>query len=390
MLKKMIYIAAGLLVLGAGYWLASRPDALLVETATVNRGPMEVSVEEQGETRAHDHFTITAPVAGRLTRIELHVGDAIVTGQAVAVLQPMPLDTRSLAEAQARVASAQALQSEAMERVAQAVAHLELTGTQLARAERLLRTGDVPRASYDQAKTAEMVARRDVEAARFRESAARHEVERARSALAGTGSTPQSITLRSPAAGRVTRIAEKSERVLQTGEPILTVGDTRRLEVTVDVLSADAVRIRPGQTAWLEEWGGDRPLRAIVQTVEPLGFTKISALGVEEKRVPVRLDFVDPPGRLGDGYRVEVRVIVWSSADVLKAPASAIFRCGDEWCTFVAEGNRAVRRVVAPAHRNSREVEITHGLRAGQTVIVHPPRDLFDGALIQPMGGNRI
>lgn len=378
MLKKLLWLLALAAAAGGLYWWTTRPQPLEVETALAREGPLEVSLTEQGETRAHDRYQITAPVAGRLLRLELHAGDRVTRGQAVAVLQPTPLEPRLRLEAEAQAAAARAREREAAEQVARARAALDLAARELARAEKLFRSGDIPQQKVEQARSAETIARREADAALARQRAAAAEIDRAGAALLPAG-REAAVTVRAPTGGRVLRVSEPSERILAPGEPLLTIGDSARLEVVADVLSTDAVKLRPGLPAWLEQWGGDRPLRAVVQTIEPLGFTKVSALGVEEKRVPVRLDFVDPPGPLGDGYRVDARIVLWSSPRTLQVPASAVFRCGDAWCLFRVDAGLALRHPVTLGHRNDEAVEITGGLRPDDRVVIHPPRELRDG-----------
>jgi HlyD family secretion protein len=213
------------------------------------------------------------------------------------------------------------------------------------------------------------------------------EVKVARSGLVGldanTGKVGPLIQLRAPVAGRVLRVIEKSERVVTAGTPILTVGDPKQLEIVADVLSTDAVKIQPGMPVLLEGWGGDHPIQARVRLVEPGGFTKVSALGIEEKRVNVISDFVDPPGPLGDGYRVETRTVTWSGEKVLKVPQSALFRQGSGWSVFAIEGGRAIRRDVEIGHRNQAAAEILNGLSVGEEVILHPSNQLNDGVRVR-------
>jgi HlyD family secretion protein len=229
----------------------------------------------------------------------------------------------------------------------------------------------------------------DQDAARAREEAARSEQRAAQAALIGlpvAGNAPAAnVRLASPVSGRVLRVAERSERTVAAGTPVMIIGDPSRFEIVADVLSTEAVKIRPGAPARLEEWGGDKSLRAVVRLVEPYAFTKVSALGVEEQRVNVILDPVDPLGALGDGYRVEARIVVWSAADVLQVPSSALFRSGDRWMVFTVEDGRARRRQVEAGARNPYAVEIVSGLDAGATVIRYPGNELSEGMLVTPV-----
>jgi len=208
----------------------------------------------------------------------------------------------------------------------------------------------------------------------------------ARAGLVGIGDrTAQRkvISLQTPSARRVLRVVEKSERVVQAGAPLVVLGDPKKIEIVTDVLTTDAVNIKPGAPVFLEAWGGDRPLRGKVRLVEPAGFTKISALGVEEKRVDVIADFMDSPDGLGDGFRVETRIVTWESSDVLKIPGSATFRERDGWSVFVVDNGRARRRVIQVGHRNQSEVEVLSGLTVGQDVILHPSNHLREGVRVR-------
>lgn len=376
------------MALTGGLWFAFQPEPLSVETAAVRRAPLEVAIEEQGETRAHDRYVVTAPIAGRMGRLEWHEGDRVARGQLLVTLHPLPLGAREREEADARIRVAEASERESQERIRQAETALERASRERRRAETLRRSGDVAQRVLDDAVSGENSAREEVQAARHRAEAARAEVARARAALldvAGhTRSAPLSVT--SPVAGRILQVIEKSERNVEAGAPLLSIGDARRLEIVIDVLTTDAVKVRTGQTVWLDHWGGDQSLRAVVRSVEPLGFTKVSALGIEEKRVHVIADFVDAPGPLGDGYRVEARIVVWRGDNVLQAPSSAAFRDGDGWAVFTVDGEFARQRSVEVGARHPQWIEIRRGLNEGDTVITHPPRELSGGARIRPTG----
>jgi HlyD family secretion protein len=382
--KKFIYIVAGLATL-AGLTLLFLPGAIPVEVSNVNIGPLQVTVDEDSETRAHDRFVVSAPVAGRVARIELHEGDLIARGQAVAELWPLPLSVREREEQLAHISAAEAQLREASERVRQAWASHEQARRELARMEKLAAGGFVAQQEAEQARLTQSTSANEFEAARFRERSVAADLKAARAALLALDTTRDGarIILRSPAAGKVLRIAEKSERVVAAGAGLITVGDPNRIEIVVDLLSTDAVKVRAGMPIILEGWGGDQPMRARVRVVEPYGFTKVSALGVEEQRVNVIGDFVDATGSLGDGYRVEAKIVIWSSDKVLKVPVSALFRQGEEWAVFVVESARARRRKIQLGHRGALEAEVTQGLTAGQTVIRHPSNDLTDGARIK-------
>lgn len=388
MKKKWTRIVYSVLAMGvvALIVIAFLPSPVIVESARVAKGPLRITVDEEGEARAHDRFVIAAPIAGRLTRVELHDGDAVAPGQSVAVINPLPLDQRERAELSARVQTAEALKRSADETVGHARADHEQARRDLRRAEDLVEGGIISRQSLEQARNAESITRNELESARFKAEAAAFEVKVAKAGLIAIESESGAgriVTLRSPVRGRVLRVIEKSERVVAAGAPIITVGDPRKLEVVVDLLSTDAVKVKPGAAVLLEDWGGEAPLRARVRTVEPSAFTKVSALGIEEQRTNVVADFVDPPGPLGDGYRVEARIIIWEAESVLKVPASALFRYGEGWSVFVVEGRRALRRQVEIGHRSQFEAEVHSGIEEGESVVLHPTNQIHDGSLVE-------
>ena len=383
--KKLIYGVTVAAAAGA-FALILIPDPVPVETTEVTAGPLQATVDEDGETRAHDRFVLSAPVSGRVLRIELHEGDPVAQGGLVAELWPLPLSAREREEQLARIAVAEALAREAGERVRRAQVEYEQSRRERQRMEKLAEGGFVSHQEAEQATVAETTSANELEAARFRVRSAEAEVRAARAALlaldAARGGSAR-IFVRSPVAGKVLRIAEKSERVVIAGAPLMTIGDPTRLEIVIDLLSTDAVKVKAGMPVLVEGWGGDKPLRARVRVVEPYGFTKISALGVEEQRVNIIADFVDPPGPLGDGYRVEVKIVTWSAERVLRVPVSALFRHDGAWAVFVVDGGRARRREVKIGQRSALEAEVLQGLRGGETVIRHPSNDIMDGTRVK-------
>jgi HlyD family secretion protein len=358
---------------------------------------LQVTVDEEGETRVRQRFVVAVPATGRLLRIDLDEGDRVEPGEVVARVVPVPLDPRDRAAAEARLQAAEDAKRGASARARLADAALVQAERELTRAERLREAGATSDEALERIRLDRTRAMREREAARFAENAADHEVEATRAVLmaARTGrsdspsaedpcATPGAcIEVRAPIAGHVLRVHEESERVLLGGTPLLELGDPDAIEVVVDVLSGDAVKIRPGAELWVEDWGGDAPLRATVRRVEPSGFTKVSALGVEEQRVNVIGDFVDPPDGLGDGYRVEARIVVWQADDVLRVPSSALFRRGEGWAVFVVDGGRAHRRDVAVGVRGPFEAEVKDGLAEGAPVVLHPSDRLDDGVRVR-------
>jgi HlyD family secretion protein len=382
-LRKITYWLAAIAALALSA-LLFRPEALRVDIGQVQKGRMQLTVDEQGEARAHDRFVVNAPVAGRLARIELHDGDEVTQNQVVAQIAPLPLSVRERSEQTARIAAAHSLQREAEERVRHAQADLEQARRESKRVERLVKDGFVSGQAAEQAHNAEVTIANEVAAARFRAKSAAAEVRLAESGLIavqdGNGSLFQ---VRSPVAGRVLRIADASERVIAAGAPLLTVGDMNKLEVVIELLSSEAVKVQPGMPVLLDGWGGSQLLTAKIRRVEPHAFTKVSALGVEEKRTNVVADFVDAPQALGDGYRVNAHIVIWAADDVLKVPASALFRCGGTWCAFTIEDGRAKRRIVKIGHSNAQEAEVLEGLKAGDAVIRHPANQIEEGATVK-------
>jgi HlyD family secretion protein len=381
-LKRAIYLALAAAA-AVAVALAFMPDPIRVETARAAVGALEVTVDEDGETRAHDRFVIAAPIAGRVERIDMDDGDPVKAGQQVARIWPAPLGAREREEQLARIAAAEAALAEARSREQRAAADFRQARRERERVENLVRDKFVSPQAAERARVTETTASEDLDAAKSRVRVAEADLRAARAVLLALDEKPGgAVAVRSPVAGRILRITEKSERVVAAGAPLLTLGDPQKLEIVVDVLSQDAVKVRPGMDMLIEGWGGGRTLHARVRTVEPYAFTKVSALGVEEQRVNIVGDFVDPPGPLGDGYRVEARIVAWRADQVLKVPVSALFRQGEAWAVFVVEGGRARLRMVEPGQRGAQEAEIRSGLREGETVVRHPANELKDGARV--------
>ncbi|MCU0834188.1 MAG: efflux RND transporter periplasmic adaptor subunit [Chromatiaceae bacterium] len=374
LLSLALLVIAGL---AWGFW----PRPLVVDAALVREAPLTVTVDEEGRTRVKDRFVISAPVAGYLRRIQLEVGDPVTWDQVLACLEPSPspvLDPRSRAEAEARVSRAQAALRMAEERN---------------RMEELRRERTVPQQELDEARSRDRQAGANLRSARFAVEVARFELAAAQTALEyadGGGDERKPVPLRAPVNGSVLKLLRKSEGVVRAGEPLIEVGDPMALEVEVDLLSADAVRVHPGTQVRLERWGGEGTLDALVRTVEPVGFTKVSALGVEEQRVWVIADLTSPHERweaLGDGYRVEASFVLWHGEQVLQIPTSALFRRGDGQAVFVIADGRARLRPVVTGQRAGLVAQVVEGLAAGETVITHPDDRIADGVRVSPRGG---
>lgn len=380
--RLAVWVAALLLIAGT-LWLLFAPRPIIVEVAAISQGRMEVTVDQQGEVRVHDRYTVAAPVSGRLRRIELHEGDEVRADALVAELEIAPVDPRTRQETLARLTAARALVQEAEQRVAQADAELDQANREVRRMDRLVAESFVSKDAAEKVRTTQRTAQAALLAAQSRAKAARSDEQAVASALlaplADTSHASQRMQLRAPATAKVLRVIEKSERTVPAGTPLVLLGDATRFEIVADVLSTDAVKIRPGMAAYIEQWGGQGVLRARVRTVEPYAFTKVSSLGIEEKRVNVVFDPLDGLGPLGDGYRVETRTVIWSGEDALRIPSSALFRTGDEWAAFFVENRRASRRIVQLGERNAREAQLLGGGSAGERVVNYPPNELADG-----------
>ena len=372
-----------------GFW----PQPVLVETVAVKRAPLTVSIEEEGRTRVVDRYIISAPVDGVAGRVQLDVGDRIEQGQVLLGIVPLEsqvLDPRSRAQARAQVSAAESAQRAAEERALAAEAAQQLATSELKRLRPLKGKGLISHEAYDEAVTEEKTASAAKRAADFQVEVTRYELQAARSVLeytAGNKREPaELVPVRSPISGRILKVAHEFEGPVRTGAPLLEVGDSAVLEIEVDVLSADAVKIKPGMKVLFDRWGGDQPLEGVVRTVEPVGFTKISALGVEEQRVLIISDFTSPSEqwqRLGDGYRVEANFILWHKENVLQVPASSLFRYNQGWGLFAMDDRHARRRDVVVGQRNGLIAQMLDGVEEGQLVIDHPSDEVEDGRRVR-------
>lgn len=382
-----LVIAGGL---AFGFW----PRAVPVELATATRGPLTVSVEEEGKTRVSERYLVSAPVSGYAQRIELRAGDPVGVGQELAAIGPSradALDPRARAEAAARVQAAAAALAAARENARAAAAQSELAQQEFARTEALHAANFVSAQVVDKARS-ELTRSGSIRlAAEHNARVAGFELEQARAVLASVsrqqaGGAAETMRVLSPVAGRVLKIVHESEGQVRAGDPLLEIGNPESLEVEVEVLSAQAVKIRPGGKVLFERWGGEEALTGVVRVVEPAGFTKVSALGVEEQRVRVIVDFSSPReewARLGDAYRVEARFVLWEGEDVLQVPASALLRDREGWAVFVVEGGRARLRAVEIGQSDGLRTEILAGLKAGDTLVAQADDTVGDGVRVQ-------
>jgi HlyD family secretion protein len=370
-------------LLGLGFM----PQPVLVETVDVIKAPLSVTIEEEGRTRVIDRYVISAPVSGVACRQQLKVGDNVQHGQILLSITPLEaqvLDARSRAQAEAQQQAAEATFNAAQEQARAAAAAAHLAQIELQRLQPLMQQSMISRDNFDRARTAVQTTTAAKRSADFNVETARYELEAASSLLdysaaSSLGEPVERVAVRSPIEGRILKINRQCEGPVTTGEPLLEVGDPRALEVEVDVLSADAVKIKPGMHVLFERWGGEAPLEGMVRIVEPVGFTKTSALGVDEQRVLIISDFTSPTeqwSRLGDGYRVEARFILWHQQEVLVVPASSLFRYEHGWAVFIAQDGRAVRRPVTIGQRNGLYAQILGGVEEGEQVINHPSDDV--------------
>lgn len=394
--KRWLFIAAAAAFVIGVIVYGFMPRPVPVETAAAKRAPMSVWVEEEGKARVKDRFVVSAPVPGYVRRITLDVGDAVEAGQKIAIIEPLRAaepDPRSRAASEAAIAAAEAAMGAAVERFQAAKADAEYAAANSARARSLFSLGYISKDEAERAKTAADSAEATRFALEASVRAARAELDRARTAIGYSGApatgTARTIPVHAPRGGRVLTLHRESEGVVNPGDPLIDIGDTALLEVKAEVLSDDAVKIRPGMAVSIERWGGDAPISGTVRTIEPSAFTKISSLGVEEQRVLVIADITSPTEewqRLGDGYRVDARFIIWQEKDVLQVPAGALFRRGGSWALFEVEGGRARERTVEIGQRNGLSAQVISGVSEGDMVVLNPSDALSDGVRVKLAG----
>lgn len=375
----------------AALYFALQPQPLEADFVQVSRGHLRITLDEEGETRVRDRYVVSAPLAGRVLRIEHEPGDRVRAASTVLArfrpTDPHLLDPRARAQAEAQVKTSESTLNRSRVELARAQSEREHAESELERHLKLHRDGLLAEDRLESARLRAATAAESERAAQSSVGVAQAELERARASLieaVGAAATDKAVVLlRSPINGVVLRRIWESEAVVAAGEPLLELADPAKLEIVSDMLSTDAVKISLEDKVLIEQWGGERTLMGRVRRVEPYGFTKISALGVEEQRVNVVIDFDDPReawDELGDGYRVEVRVVVWESDAVLKAPSSSLFRNGEAWAVYVVDDEaRALLREVEIGQRNAREVQILAGLQEGDRVIAYPGDQIAAG-----------
>jgi HlyD family secretion protein len=376
-------------IVGAGGARALAPKPAIVNVAEVTRGPLRVTLREEGRTRVKARYTVVAPVNGALERITLDPGSAVDVGAPLAKIAPRdaaPLDARSRGEALARRVAAEAAQRRAQIAITQATTAHDFARAELDRTQRLADGGNLPPRDLEVARNEERVRAGEIESARLGAEMARAEVELANATLQRPGADRghEIITVTAPIRGRIFRVIQR-EGLVAAGASLLELADPAALEIVVEMLTADAAALPPAATVALRGWGGASTLHGRVRRVEPSAFTKISALGVEEQRVPVVIDLDDPaqPGAtLGDGFRVEAEIDLWDAESAIRMPVSALFRDGASWAVFVVANGKAARRRVEIGHRNGEEAEVISGLAAGERVIAYPSDTLAEGAAV--------
>ncbi|KQT10844.1 efflux RND transporter periplasmic adaptor subunit [Ramlibacter sp. Leaf400] len=388
--RVLVWGGAGAAVLAMLGWAFS-PRPVAVETAAVHSGRFEQGIEEDGRTRVKDRYTVSVPVASRLTRIVLREGDRVRAGDTVAVLLPVMsamIDERSAREAAARHRAAQAVVQRAAARLERARIGVEETQLELHRSEKLAREGFLSASRLDAARLALSAAQREQEAARAEREISVQEQAQAAATLrpAGAPEAGRPLVVRAPVDGVVLKVAQPSEATLPAGTALLDIGDPARMEVVAELLTTDAVQAQPGRRAVVERWGGP-PVEGRVRRVEPAAFTKVSALGIEEQRVNVLVDLDPPPPEwlaMGDGFRVTVRIVTQSVDQVVLAPVGALFPFADGgMAAYRLDGGRARLQPVDVAARNGSEAWVRSGLQPGQSVILYPPPSVSDGQRVQ-------
>lgn len=391
--RRITIITVAILIIAALVY-AFLPAPIPVEAAKASRGPLKATIEEEGKTRVKDRFVVSAPVAGYMRRIRFKVGDAVKSGDVLAEIEPLrssALDPRSRAQAEAAVSAAEAALDSARETLGSRSAEAEFARKEHERNKSLFIGGYISKGDFEQAETRAKQAEANRLSAEASVETARYELDKARAVLRTSAGAQvvkhgEIVRVLAPVSGQVLKVHHESAGAINPGEALIDIGDPWSLEVKVELLSTDAVKVRPRTAVSFERWGGDIPLSGKVRTVEPAGFTKISSLGVEEQRTLVIVDF-DPEQkdmrRLGDGYSVEAVFTIWEGKDVLQVPAGALFRYNGEWAAFVLKNGRARLKKVAVGHSNGIATEIVSGLPEGEPVIIHPAESIKDGSRVK-------
>jgi len=391
--RRKLFVAGIILVVVSATIYGFIPKAIEVDLVEVSRGPLQVTIEEEGRTRLKERFVISAPITGYMQRVSAKVGDPVRKGQIMVALEPLrsqALDPRSRAEAEAIVSAVEAGLNAALEKERAATADTEYIEKRLERMTRLYAKGSVAKDQLDQIQSEAKKARAVQGAAKAAVDVSRADLERAKKTLQDYSrrrtETRDTVNVASPADGSIFKIYRESEGTVAAGEPLMDIGNAKNLEVRVDLLSSDAVKIKKGARVFFKRWGGQGTLTGIVRVIEPAGFTKLSSLGVEEQRVLVIADMTSPSDEwraLGDGYRLEAHFVIWEGKEILQVPASVLFRSGTKWAVFLEDNGKARQRIVEIGQRNGLTAEIISGMKEKERVIAHPDDSISDGALIR-------
>lgn len=393
--RSLVLVAAAIIIGGLVY--ALRPLPVPVDTAVLDLGALEVTIDEEGVTRIREVYRVSAPVAGKVLRSPREVGDPVTANETVVAVvlpgDPPFLDVRTRRELSAAVAAAEAAVALAEAQVRRAGSELAYVVAEMSRKQRLFRTNTISEQALEKARLDVETGKAALASEKATLELRKRELESAKARLIGpeTPEVPKGnpseccVEVRAPVNGRVLKILNESEQRVQAGEPLLEIGDPHDLEIVVELLSSDAVGVAAGADAHIENWGGPHKLRARVNRIEPAGFMKVSALGIEEQRVNTVLDFLDTVENwrdLGHDYRVFVRIVVWRADKVLRVPLSALFRQGEDWAVFTMDNGEAHMTLVEIGHRNTRFAEVETGLDVGDRVILHPSDRVEDGVRV--------
>ncbi len=394
---KWVWRVLAIVVVAGAAVFAFRPQPVPVDLATAGRGELIVTVADDGETRVREVYLVSAPLPGQVLRFVGDVGDPVTAAESVLAnilpTEPAFHDVRTRSELEAAVLAAEAALALAEAEVARAQAQVDFAVSEFRRAERLFERGNISEAVLDRARMELRTEEAALQTTRAGLSMREFELETARASLILPTMDDREpdrqagccYSVRAPVDGQILRIFHESEGVVEAGAPLVEIGDARDLEIVVDLLSTDAVQVAEEAEAFIEGWGGGERLMGRVRRVEPYGFTKTSALGIDEQRVNVIVDFTEPPERwesLGHGYRVEVAIVVWQAEDVLKVPVGTLFRDRGQWAVFVVEDDKAALRRIEIGQMNGREAEVLGGLAAGETLILHPSDRIAEGVLV--------
>lgn len=399
---RTLVIAAAFITVGLFFLYAFWPRAIYVDLAVIERNHMALTINEEAKTRVRDAYIISTPVAGRLLRVNVEAGDGVTQSETVvariAPASPSVLDVRTEEQAQAALAAAQAALALANAEVKKAKADEDFTYAEASRYRELRPHDAVSQSQLDKAERAWRAASAALDMARANVQMREADLKNARAMLMtfsdaekrnlATNPHPiEALEIRSPISGRVLRVIQESETVLPSGAPVIEIGDPKSdLEVIAELLSTDAVKARPGDRVIIEKWGGDAMLTGEIERIEPWGFTKFSALGVEEQRVNAIIKFTGEESAhdaLGHGYRTEVKIVIWEDKNALVVPASAIFRLDSNWAVFKVVNGRAKETVIQVDRNNGTQAQVLSGLNEDDTVILYPGNQIVDGIRVK-------